>query len=114
MDVNNIFARLCTEHRSISTKDQYVTLHKYLSRPSFSYYQLFSNPTHKTKTGLQVGSRLLIATHLNQSSYLGNQKQGTVNKYDLTLFIRLFKVSERSGYFQGLKSLPVMKTRQTL
>jgi hypothetical protein len=43
----------------------------------------FSNPPHKTQTelGLQVGERLLIATHLDQSNYLANQKHGAVNKY---------------------------------
>jgi hypothetical protein len=81
----------------------------------FSYNQLFSNLIHttKTRTASRWG-RLLITTHLNQSNYLGNQKQGTSNKYDLTLFIRLFKGSESSGSFQGLKSLPVMKPCQTL
>jgi hypothetical protein len=39
-------------------------------------YLLFSNPTHKTKLELlQIGGRLLIATHLVQSNYLANQQQ---------------------------------------
>jgi len=46
-----------------------------------------------------VGRRLLIATHLDQSNYLPNQKQGAVSKYDLTVFIRLFEVSERCKLF---------------
>jgi hypothetical protein len=39
---------------------------------------------------MQAGWRLLIATHLEQSNYLPNQKQRAINKYDLTVFIRLF------------------------
>jgi hypothetical protein len=41
-------------------------------KESFSY-QLFPNPPIKLKLGLQVGGRLLIATHLNQSNYDCNQ-----------------------------------------
>jgi hypothetical protein len=32
----------------------------------------FSNPTYKTQ--LQIGGELVIATHLDQSNYLANQK----------------------------------------
>jgi len=35
---------------------------------------------------LELG-RLLIATHLDQSNYLANQKKGIVNKYDLTVLL---------------------------
>jgi hypothetical protein len=61
----------------------------------------------------QVGGRRLIATHLDQSNYLANQKQGTVNKYDLTIFIRLFQGSESyeifrvSSGFTGFYWIPV-------
>jgi hypothetical protein len=42
----------------------------------------FSNPTHKTETGIACRwERLLKTTHLDQSNYLANQKQGPVNKY---------------------------------
>jgi hypothetical protein len=34
---------------------------------------LFSNPSHKTKTGTAIDGRLLVATHLDQSNYLANQ-----------------------------------------
>jgi hypothetical protein len=61
----------------------------------------------KLKLGLQIGGRLLMATHLDQWNYLANQKQGTVNKYDLTVFIRLFQGSESCTFFQGHRSLPV-------
>jgi hypothetical protein len=39
--------------------------------------------------GLQVGGRLVITatTHLDQSNHLPNQKQGAIDKYDLTRFI---------------------------
>jgi hypothetical protein len=43
----------------------------------------FPTPPIKLKLGLQVGSRLLISTHLDQSNYLTNRKQGAVNKYEL-------------------------------
>jgi hypothetical protein len=56
----------------------------------------FPTPPIKWKLGLQVGGRLLLATHLDQSNYLANQKQGAVNKYDLTVFIRLFQSSSRA------------------
>jgi hypothetical protein len=57
---------------------------------------------------LQVGERLLIATHLNQSNYLANPKQGAVTKYDLTVFLRLLEGSSRTlkmcAIFQGPRS----------
>jgi hypothetical protein len=43
----------------------------------------------KLKLGIQLGGRLLIAIHLDQSNYLANQKQGAVNKFGWTVFIRL-------------------------
>jgi hypothetical protein len=33
------------------------------------------NPTHKTKTGTEIGGRLLKATHVDQSNYPANQQQ---------------------------------------
>ncbi len=47
----------------------------------------FPTPPIKLKLGLQVHERLLIATHLDESNYLTNQKQGAVNKYDLSVSI---------------------------
>jgi hypothetical protein len=87
---------------------------KYFSHPSFSY-QRFSNFTHKLKLGRQVGGRLLIATHLEESNYLPNQKQAAVNKYDFTVFITLVQGSETGGMFErsqwihwvGLTRFPV-------
>jgi hypothetical protein len=61
-------------HKSISSSAQYVTLQKYFSHPSFGYL-LFPSPPIKLKLGLQMGGRLLIAAHLNQSNYLANQQQ---------------------------------------
>jgi hypothetical protein len=50
---------------------------------------VFTTLPIKLKLGLQIGGRLLITTHLDQSNYITNQKkQGAVKKYDLTLFIR--------------------------
>jgi hypothetical protein len=65
----------------------------------------FPTPPIKLKLGLQIGGRLLMATHLDQWNYLANQKQGAVNKYDLTVFIRLG--SESCTFFQGHRSLRV-------
>ncbi len=79
---------------SIASSVQYMTLEKYFSHLSCSYL-LFSNPI-KLKLGLQIGGRLQIATHLNQSNYLANQEQGVVSKYSLTVFIRLFQGSSRA------------------
>jgi hypothetical protein len=76
---------------------QYVTLKKYFSHPTLPI---------KMKLGLQTGGRLLMATHLNQWNYLANQKQGAVNKYDLTVFVRLFHGSESHTFFQGHRSFP--------
>jgi hypothetical protein len=56
----------------------------------------FPTQSIKLKLGLEVGGRLLIATHLDQSNYLANQKQGALNKYDLIVFIRLLQGSSRA------------------
>jgi hypothetical protein len=45
---------------------------------------LSPTPPIKLKLGLQIGERLLIATHLDKSNYLANLKQKVVNQYDLT------------------------------
>jgi hypothetical protein len=61
---------------------------------NISYIQvliIYFFPTPPIKLKL----RLLIATHLDQSNYLTNQKQGAVNKFDLTVFIRLFQDSSK-------------------
>jgi hypothetical protein len=39
---------------------------KYFSHPSFSYFF----PNSPIKLGLQIGERILVTTHLNQSNYL--------------------------------------------
>jgi len=52
-------------------------------------FTFFSNTTHKTKVGTPIGRRLLIATHLDQSNYLGSDRQGAVNENDLTPFSRV-------------------------
>jgi hypothetical protein len=49
----------------------------------------------------EVCQRLLIATHLEESNYLANQKQDAVNKYDLTVLIRAFQGSEKLCHFLG-------------
>jgi hypothetical protein len=99
-----------------------TTLPNSFSHPSFSYGQnvshiqvlvtiAFSTPPIKLKLGLQVRERLLIATHLDQSNYLPNQKQGAVNKCGFTLFIRLFHCYSRAlkalHVLQGPSDLPV-------
>jgi hypothetical protein len=44
------------------------------SHPRLFSYLLSFNSTHKTKDGMQIGGRLLIATQLDQSSDLANQQ----------------------------------------
>jgi len=68
-------------------------------------YSLFSTPPLKLKLGLQIGGRLLTATHLDQSNYLANEKQRAASRYDLTVFIRLFQGSSRCEFLQGHSSL---------
>jgi hypothetical protein len=68
--------------------------------------------------GLQVCERPLMVTHLDQSNYLANQKQGEGNKYNLTVFTGLFQVSLRAlkavsffsvpAFFQCIHSLWLM------
>ncbi len=75
----------------------------YFSHPSFSFF--FPTPPTKLKLGLQKGRRLLIATHLDQSNYLANQKQGAVSKYDfnkynLIVFIRMFQALKVVHFFR--------------
>ncbi len=58
---------------------------------------MFCPTSHiKLKVRLQIGEKLLILTHMDPSKYLANQKQGAINKYDLTVFIRLFQGSSRA------------------
>jgi hypothetical protein len=59
---------------------RYVTLPKNnISHIQVLVTNIFFLPTPpiKLKLGLQVGARLLIANHLDQSNYLPNQKQGS-------------------------------------
>jgi hypothetical protein len=63
---------------AFSSSAQYVTLKTYFSHPSLSC--LFPNLPIKLKLGLQINGRLLIATHLDQSIYQADQKQGVINK----------------------------------
>jgi hypothetical protein len=79
---------------TISIKAQFVALQNILFTSTFQLLPyFFSNPTHKTETGFgKWAGRLLIATHLDQSNHLPNQRQGIVNKYiNLTVFVRLFQ-----------------------
>jgi hypothetical protein len=46
------------------------------SRPTLAIY-LFATPPIKLKWWLQIGGRLLIANHVDQSVWLPNEKQGT-------------------------------------
>jgi hypothetical protein len=60
----------------------------------FNYF--FLAPSIELKVRLQIGERLLIATHLDQSNYLANQKHKVrVNKYNFRMFISFFQVSFR-------------------
>jgi hypothetical protein len=48
---------------------QYVTLQKYFLIAKCTQLQFFPTPPIKPKLGLQIGGRLLIANHLDQSLY---------------------------------------------
>jgi hypothetical protein len=61
---------------------------------------VLSSNTTQRKLGLQMDGKLLIATHLEQSNYLANQKQGAVNKYDLIVFIRHCQGSSRRALWK--------------
>jgi hypothetical protein len=53
----------------------------FFSHPSFSYF-LFSNPTHKTKTGTANRSEIrLIATHFQGPIKLSSQSTACVRLY---------------------------------
>jgi hypothetical protein len=67
-----------------------VTLQKYFSHPSLVIY-FFPTTQLKLKLGLQIGGRLLIATHLYQSNYLANQQQVLGLDEHLTSFSKLCK-----------------------
>jgi hypothetical protein len=54
-----------------------------------------------------MGGRPLMATHLGGSIYLANERYEAVNKYELTVFIRMFQGTESCALFQGHSSLPV-------
>jgi hypothetical protein len=56
-----------------SSSSQYVTRQKYFSHPSVVIYS-FPTPHIKLELQLQIGGRLVIATHLEQSNYLANQQ----------------------------------------
>ncbi len=73
--------------RSISSSGQYVTC-KNISQIQVQLFT-FSNPTHKTKTGTEIGGRLLIATHLDQSNYLTNQHEMLCLAVPFTSLIKL-------------------------
>ncbi len=116
-----VLAALYLEHtlpqasQSISINNaQYVTLQKHILTSKFQLLTFFPTPPIKLKLGLQVGGRLLlIATHLEQSNYLANQKQGAINTYDFTMFIRLFLGSASCAIFQGRGSLRVYSLDST-
>jgi hypothetical protein len=69
------FRLLCLLLKSISSGAQYVTLQIYFSHQSLVIY-FCPTPHIKLKLGLQIGCRVLIANHLDQSLWLANQKQG--------------------------------------
>jgi hypothetical protein len=92
---------MCKSHTGVTAGMPLVHLHQgSVCDPAKLFFtflitKFFRTPPIKLKLGLQVGSRLLRATHLDQSNYLTNQKQGAVN-YDWTV----------SAVFQAPSSLP--------
>jgi hypothetical protein len=82
---------------------------KYFSHPSFGLLIFFLTPPIKLK--LQIGGRLLIAYPTwTKSNYLDYQreKQGALNKYDLTLLIRFLQGS--SGALKAVHFVPGLPT----
>jgi hypothetical protein len=78
--------RSCHPLESISSGAQYVILRKYFSRPL--RHVLVCNPTNKL--GQQIGRGLLIANHLDQSLWWGNQKHwSAVRSYLLHSFLEV-------------------------
>jgi len=67
----------------------------------------FPTPPIKLKWRLKACGRLLIATHLDQSNYLANEKQGAVKSYDLIVSKKLLQGSSwavKAVRFSGLSS----------
>jgi hypothetical protein len=55
----------------------HIWLWKHISQIQVLVTNFFPTPPLKLKLGLEVGVEVgLIATHLDQSNYLSNQKQG--------------------------------------
>jgi hypothetical protein len=67
-------------------------LQKIFLTSKFSYLLFFPTPCIKLKLGLQIGGRLLIATHLDQSNYLTNQQQVLVLAVPFTSLSKLCKM----------------------
>jgi hypothetical protein len=67
-----------------------MTLQKYFSHPSLELFTFFATPTIKLKLGKQIGEELLIANHLDQSSYMMGESE-TLNSSQIT-FITVFSV----------------------
>jgi hypothetical protein len=57
----------------LSSGAHYATQPKYFSHPSLLMYS-FATPPIKLKLGQQIGGRLLIANHMDQSLWWANQK----------------------------------------
>jgi hypothetical protein len=65
---------------------QYVTQKTHFLHPSLVLHFFFSTPHVKLTPGVQIGGRLLIANHLDQSLWLANRGVA-VKSYILYLFI---------------------------
>jgi len=84
--------------KSIFTNASYVTLQIYFSHPSCSNF--FSNRTHKTDTGTASTWETTNSKPLGPIKLSNQSKIGRVNKYDLTLFLRLFQDYESCTFFR--------------
>jgi hypothetical protein len=62
-------------NKSISQRCSVCESAKKILTSKFSYTRFFPTPRIKLKLGLQIGGRLLIPTHLDQSKYVANQQQ---------------------------------------
>jgi hypothetical protein len=60
----------------------------YFSHPSFSYFTFLQPPPMKLKLGAQIGWKLLIANHLDQSLWWASRKHwAEVHIIFITLFV---------------------------
>jgi hypothetical protein len=93
LDVIHVFLRTDYVHDLIrlGACPWYVTLQKDISHLS-SVIFIFLTPPTKLKLGLQIDGRLLIANHLEQSSWLANERKNKDQQSDHIYYTLLWQV----------------------